>query len=465
MSKHSEPYVTTLEKTPFSEAQQVASSVWGVITHIGAQSLHIKGLTGIIGLGDLIHVPMNGAEALTGEIISLEDNISIAMMHGRTTGLRIGQKALRTHEPIPAPSADWMGRVLNHAGKTVEGHTPLSGTTPMPLNANPPQAILRKALGPRLETGVAAIDTFLPLCQGQRVGLFAGSGVGKSTLLGALAKGSNADINIIALIGERGREVRSFVEHTLGSEGMKKSIVFVATSDEPSALRLRTAKLAMACAEYFRDQGRQVLFICDSLTRYADAHRDVALTAGEVPSLRAYPPSTFGAMSALCERTGPGIDGSGDITAIFSVLVAGSNMEEPIADMVRGILDGHIILDRDIAERGRYPAINLSRSVSRALPEAATPEENSYLAAARKYIRQYEDSRTLIQAGLYVSGTDADLDEAIKIYESLDQFIGTISEANIPLCFETLQSILHVANPGKFPMTTTPSATDVQMVN
>lgn len=453
MAKSSASYRTKLEENLQSSALASARSVWGLITHIGAQSVHINGLAGIIGLGDLVEIPMAKGTSLTGEIISLQEDVSIAMMHDRTTGMRIGQKAYVSQEAPPAPSDDWIGRVMNHAGRTVEGHIPLSGNVPMDLNANPPQAILRKALGPRLETGVAAIDTFLPLCQGQRVGLFAGSGVGKSTLLGALAKGSNADINIIALIGERGREVRSFVEHTMGTEGMKKSIVFVATSDEPSALRLRTAKLAMAAAEYFRDQGQQVLFICDSLTRYADAHRDVALTAGEVPSLRAYPPSTFGAMSALCERSGPGLDNSGDITAIFSVLVAGSNMEEPIADMVRGILDGHIILDRDIAERGRYPAVNLSRSVSRSLPEAATADENFYLAAARKYIRQYEESKTLIQAGLYVSGTDVELDEAIKIYPALDAFIGTIHDADINRDFGALAQILNSANAEKFPLT------------
>ena len=294
---------------------------------------------------------------------------------------------------------------------------------------------MRKALGPRLTTGVAAIDTFLPICQGQRVGLFAGSGVGKSTLLATLAKSSNADINIIALIGERGREVRHFVEHTLGPEGMKKTVLFVATSDEPSAMKLRTALLAM------------VLFLFDSLTRYAEAHRDVALSAGEVPSLRAYPPSTFRALAALCERSGPGIDGAGDISAIFSVLVAGSDMEEPVADMVRGILDGHVILDRDIAERGRYPAINLRRSVSRSLPNAATDEENKILMKARGYISNYEEAQTLIRAGLYVPGSDPMLDEAVKYYPALDGFIAKIDQVEIENWFTQLASIMTPQDP------------------
>lgn len=436
-------YKTHFENQLLATPPMPATSVWGQVTQIGAQSVHITGLSAIIRLGDLITIHGDDGTKLRGEIIALQNETSIAMMHGSPLGLSVGTKAYITKDRLPHPSDDWIGRVLNHAGQSIDGQAPLSGQFPAPLRAKPPAAILRKPLGPRLETGVAAIDTFLPLCQGQRVGLFAGSGVGKSTLLGALAKGSNADINIIALIGERGREVRSFVEKTLGPEGMKKSIIFVATSDELSALKLRTALLAMATAEYFRDQGKQVLFLFDSITRYAEAHRDVALTAGEVPSLRAYPPSTFGALSALCERAGPGVDSMGDITGVFSVLVAGSNMEEPIADMVRGILDGHIILDREIAERGRYPAINLARSVSRALPDAATEAENVDLLQARKYITQYEDSRTLIQAGLYVNGTDASLDKAINIYAALDSFIGELGPPNIKMSFQKLHEILY----------------------
>lgn len=441
-------YRTHLEDVTSKSQAEASKFVWGTVAHVGAQSVHIKGLTGIIGLGDLISIETGSDTPLIGEIISLQEDVSVAMMYDRTTGLKIGQRADLIDDIPPAPSEDWIGKVLNHNGQNVDGSTPLPGIRPVNLHGHPPKAILRKALGTRLKTGVAAVDTFLPLCQGQRVGLFAGSGVGKSTLLGALAKGSNADVNIIALIGERGREVRHFVEQTLGEKGMQKSIVFVSTSDEASALRLRTAQLAIATAEYFRDAGSQVLFLCDSLTRLADAHRDVALTAGEVPSLRAYPPSTFGTLSSFCERSGPGIDGVGDITAIFSVLVAGSNMEEPVADMVRGILDGHIILDRDIAERGRYPAINLSRSVSRSLPEAATKPQNVILNLARKYIRQYEEARTLIQAGLYVSGSDPDIDIAIRIYPELDEFMAEISTTSITDKFKRLKEILGLQDEG-----------------
>ena len=422
--------------------------IWGQISEIQGQSLSIRGLNAFAGLGAVIEVESpNGQNRLNGEIISLKDENLTAMMFGQTSGLKIGQKVYLGEDRTPRPSSDWIGHCLNYKGETIEGKQLKSGLVDAPLLASPPPSILRKALGARLSTGVAAIDCFLPVCQGQRMGLFAGSGVGKSTLLGTIGKSTNADITIIALIGERGREVRHFVEHTLGEEGMKKAIVFAATSDEPSAVKLRTAHLAIATAEYFRGQNQQVLFLFDSLTRYAEAHRDVALSAGEVPSLRAYPPSTFRALAGFCERSGPGIEESGDISAIFSVLVAGSDMEEPVADMVRGILDGHIILDREIAERGRYPAINLRRSVSRSLPDAASPDENNLLKHVRRLASKYEDAQTLIQAGLYSAGTDPLLDEAIHYYPKIEHFISLTKTLPTETWFERLAEIFQIEKP------------------
>jgi len=255
----------SLDAAPMTRPLVPSVRIWGHIAKIQGQSLIIKGLNAFAGLGALIEIK-NNEETRIGEIISLEGHQAIAMMFSETSGLRIGQRAYICDDPAPRPSESW-----------------------------------------RLSTGVAAIDCFLPVCKGQRMGLFAGSGVGKSTLLGTIAKAATADISIIALIGERGREVRHFIEHTLGPEGMKKAIVFAATSDQPSAIKMRTAHLAMATAEYFRDQNKQVLFLFDSLTRYAEAHRDIALSSGEVPSLRAYPPSTFRALAGFCERSGPGI--------------------------------------------------------------------------------------------------------------------------------------------------------------
>ena len=426
--------------------------LWGRISQVQGQAISIKGLNSFAGLSAIIRVDASDGggdgetpSAICGEIISLTDEHAVAIMYDSPAGLRVGQRVYLDKETPPRPCEDWIGHCLNYKGDAINAQQPQSGTIDAPLIASPPPAILRKALGQRLQTGVAAIDCFLPVCEGQRMGLFAGSGVGKSTLLGAIAKSSNADVSIIALIGERGREVRHFVEETLGPEGMKKAIVFVATSDEPSAIKMRTALLAMATAEYFRDQGKQVMFLFDSLTRYAEAHRDIALSAGEVPSLRAYPPSTFRALASYCERSGPGLNESGDISAIFSVLVAGSDMEEPVADMVRGILDGHIILDRDIAERGRYPAINLRRSVSRSLPDAATPDQNKLLMKTRRLVTKYEESQTLIQAGLYLAGSDPILDEAVIYYPAIEDFMTSIEPLDIDNWFTRLAEIYDAA--------------------
>jgi flagellum-specific ATP synthase len=418
---------------------------FGEITHISAQSIRVAGLNSQVSQGAIIKVNIGAGRFVKGEIIALSPEDAIATLFGTTSELKIGQPVEHITEAAILPSEDWIGRVLNHEGIDIHGTIPEKGTSPIILNNRPPPAILRKGLGTRLTTGIPGIDTFLPLCRGQRVGLFAGSGVGKSTLLGNIAKHTDADITIIALIGERGREVRHFVEKTLGPEGMAKSIVFAATSDMPSAIKLRTAQLAMATAEHFRDQGQQVLCLFDSLTRYAESHRDIALSAGEVPALKAFPPSTFRSLAALCERSGPGLDSSGDITAVFSVLVAGSDMEEPIADMVRGILDGHIILTRQIAERGRFPAIDIRRSVSRSLPDAASPEENKLLQMGREHIMRFEESEAIIQAGLYVAGSDPKLDAAIQHYPDLDSFIGSNEGGSIEESFETLNSILNQA--------------------
>ena len=433
---------------------------FGRVTRITGQSIQVSGLNHRLGHGALIEVERNYGTPIRGEIIALESGHAIATLYGSASDLKIGQSVEHIRPADIRPSLDWVGRILNHAAMDINGARPKQGSKVVPIDAPPPPAILRKSLGSRLTTGVAAIDTFLPLCQGQRVGLFAGSGVGKSTLLGTIAKSSNADITIIALIGERGREVRHFVEKTLGPEGMAKSIVFAATSDMSSALKLRTAQLAMATAEYFRDEGKQVLCLFDSLTRYAESHRDIALSAGEIPALKAYPPSTFRSLAELCERSGPGVDGSGDITAVFSVLVAGSDMEEPVADMVRGILDGHIILSREIAERGRFPAIDIRRSVSRSLPAAATEEENQLLAMGREVIMRYEEAEAIIQAGLYVKGSDANLDIAVDLYPTIDGFIGLQETTDLEGSFSTLKTALGI--PTDAPLNTEGAAPQIE---
>ncbi|PHR56089.1 MAG: flagellum-specific ATP synthase FliI [Robiginitomaculum sp.] len=432
---------TKLEHLMAQSLPQSPTHYWGRITKLSAQTITIDGLSALASIGDKIEMRGRDGKPVFGEVISLTKTEAIATAYGEVSSLTTGTKVIYHGQEDPRPDPAWIGKILNHSGRLQDGSLPEQGSVSTPLKASPPST-MRKGIGKRLNTGVAAIDTFLPLCQGQRTGLFAGSGVGKSSLLAELAKGTNADIVILALIGERGREVRDFTEHTLGPEGMKKSIVIVATSDEPPALKLRAAYLAMATAEYFRDQGQQVLLLFDSLTRFAESHRSVALSAGETPSLRAFPPSTFQALAGLCERAGPGVEGKGDITAVFSVLVAGSNMEEPVADMVRGILDGHVILERAIAERGRYPAIDIRRSVSRALPGCASEEENIKLKVARRLIGAYEDAKSLIQAGLYQAGSDPLLDEAVLKYDELDQFISLQAQGTAEHAFKLLTDIL-----------------------
>jgi len=344
-----------------------------------------------------------------------------------------------------APDDAWIGRVIDPMGRALDGRPILRGARPRPLRGVPMNPTERRVLGARLETGLAVFNTLLPIVRGQRIGLFAGSGVGKSTLLAKLARGVHADVVVIALIGERGREVREFVDRVLGPEGMKRAVVVAATSDQSPLVRRRCAWTAMAVAEHFRDQGRHVLFLADSITRFAEAHREIALASGEGGSLRGFPPSTAHQITSLCERAGPGSGTAGDITGVFSVLVAGSDMEEPVADILRGVLDGHVVLDRKIAERGRFPAIDLLRSVSRALPGAASEAENTLIAAARQRLGAYDRSEMMIQAGLYTSGTDKALDAAIESWPKLDAFLAEDEWENTIASFRRLATCLKAA--------------------
>jgi flagellum-specific ATP synthase len=289
------------------------------------------------------------------------------------------------------------------------------------------------------------MNTVLPLVQGQRIGLFAGSGVGKSTLLGTLVQNVGCDVVVLALIGERGRELRHFTQDLLGPQGMARCVVVAATSDRSALERRRCAHTAMTIAEHFRDEGLSVLFIADSITRLAEAHREIASAAGEVPVLRGYPPSTAHLITQLCERAGPGEEGSGDITAVFSVLVAGSDMDEPVADILRGVLDGHIVLDRSIAERGRYPAIDLLKSVSRSLPEAATEDENAVIGKVRGLVSLYEQNALMFRSGLYSEGSDPELDIALKAWPEIDTFLGRCGDLNPEACFDKLRLIIRRA--------------------
>jgi len=414
----------------------------GRIVALGGGTVVVTGLSDNAALGDLVDMPTADGARMRGEVLTLTPESITVLPDGSAEGLQIGDRVILLGQDGIAPDESWIGRVIDPFGQAIDGGPIMRGAKQQPLRGEPINPSKRRAMGARLETGMTVFNTLLPIVQGQRIGLFAGSGVGKTTLLARFALGLQADIVVIAMIGERGREVREFVERVLGVEGMKRAIVVAATSDTSPLVRRRCAWAAMSVAEHFRDQGKQVLLLADSITRFADAHREIALAAGETGNLRGYPPSTTQQITSLCERAGPGTDYNGDITAIFSVLVAGSDMEEPIADILRGVLDGHVVLDRKIAERGRFPAIDLLRSVSRSLPEAASEDENTLITAARQNLGAYDRTEMMIQAGLYAKGSDPAVDAAIVAFPKLDAFIAAREPEDTNASFATLASCL-----------------------
>lgn len=415
----------------------------GYVTQIAGSTVRIRGLSQTAHVGD--RVQMIGALTM-GEVVRTSQNTLDALMDGTTEGLGLGAKVVLSRRPAFAPHAGWIGRVIDPDGHPLDGRPLLPGLTKQQVSAKPPPANARREMGQRLSTTYAVFDTLLPIVRGQRIGLFAGSGVGKSTLLSSLAKNVDADVIVIGLVGERGRELREFVEKSLGPDGMARSVIVAATSDRAAQVRRRCPLAATAVAEYFRDKGLQVLLLIDSVTRFAEAHREVAVAAGETANLRGHPASTPAAIAGLCERAGPGTGDSGDITAIYTVLVAGSDMEEPVADMLRGVLDGHVVLDRAIAERGRFPAIDVTRSVSRSLPDAASPTENKAIQTARQHMGTYAQAELMIQAGLYSSGADAKIDAAIATHDALEDFIATQGSFGIVGAFLLLQRALNAAS-------------------
>ncbi|MCU0904807.1 MAG: FliI/YscN family ATPase [Tabrizicola sp.] len=413
----------------------------GRVAELSRGTFLVRGLAAA-GLGDRVLVD-SGAGPLGGEVVHLSARGAVVLPEDDPEGLTIGARVERTGPVLVAPDRSWLGRIVDPLGRPLDGRPLLPGVTRRPMTGPPPAPADRRPLGERLSTGVAVFDTLLPLVRGQRIGLFAGSGVGKSSLLAKFARGVAADVAVIALVGERGRELRDFTERVLGPAGMARSVVVTSTSDQSPLMRRRCALSAMAVAEHFRDEGLHVLLLVDSVTRFAEAHREVALASGEHASLRGYPPSTAHAIMSLAERSGPGAAGTGDITAVFSVLVAGSDMEEPIADIIRGTLDGHVILDRKIAERGRYPAIDLLRSVSRSLPDAASSAENAMISDARRVLGAYDRAEMMIQAGLYVPGSDHLVDRSVRLWPALDAFLAEDAPAGGPeASFARLRSCL-----------------------
>ncbi|WP_052261209.1 FliI/YscN family ATPase [Ruegeria sp. ANG-S4] len=420
----------------------------GKVTGVANGVVMVGGLSDTARIGDHLTLQRRFGPVLLGEVLHV-DTDQIHMLPGATSdGVSLGDDVVLEDSRAFTPGMYWLGRVVDPFGNPLDGKPLLGGLQERDIMQAPPPAVSRKPLGGRLATGLAMLNTVLPIVRGQRVGLFAGSGVGKSTLLATLARAMNADAVVVALIGERGREVNEFVATTLGTEGMKRAVVVAATSDQSALARRRCAWSAMSVAEYLRDQGLNVLFLADSVTRFAEAHREIAVAMGEAPTLRGFPPSVTPLIANLCERAGPGDLDQGDITAVFSVLVAGSDMDEPIADILRGVLDGHIVLSREIAERGRFPAIDLSRSVSRSLPGAASDDENRMISETRKLVGSYEQSEVMIKAGLYSEGADPLLDQAVRVHEELDRFFALSDPEGIENSFNRLSLILRRATVG-----------------
>jgi type III secretion protein N (ATPase) len=372
-------------------------------------------------VGDVVLLHGRG-QALPAEVVGFEQGEAIAVPLGDTSGLGVDDVVESTGAPLEVPAGEaLLGRVLDGLGRPLDGRPLPDGLSRVPADRAAPPALTRQGVRAPLATGVRAIDGLMTLGVGQRVGLFAGSGVGKSTLLGALARGCQADVVIVGLVGERGREVGEFLEGALGAADRERSVVVVATSDAPALERLRAAHVATAIAEWFRDSGRSVLLLLDSITRFARAQREVGLAAGEPPARRGYPPSVFAALPRLLERGGQGERGS--ITAVYSVLVEGDDLDEPIADEVRGILDGHIVLSREVALRGHYPAIDVPASLSRVMPSVV---DGAHLRAAegvRALIAAYESKRELIALGAYAAGSDPGVDRAITALPAIEAFL------------------------------------------
>jgi flagellum-specific ATP synthase len=420
---------------------------FGRVARIEGLAVEVTGAQGAVSLGGQCRITIGNNRKIPCEVVGFRDGRALVMPLGPLDGISLGARAdFDDRPPSIYPSKAWLGRVLDGFGQPMDGKGPLpQGTMAYPIKAAPPPAIQRGRVGKKLDLGIRAMNAFTTCCAGQRMGIFAGSGVGKSTLLSMLARNSDADAIVIGLIGERGREVKEFIEDDLGEEGLARSIIVAATSDEAPLVRRQAAYVAMTVAEQLRDSGLNVLLLMDSVTRFAMAQREIGLSAGEPPASKGYTPTVFAELPRLLERAGPGMEGSaGSITGLFTVLVEGDDHNEPVSDAVRGILDGHIVLERAIAERGRFPAINILKSVSRAMPGCNTSDEQSLVLRARRPLTVYEDMAELIRLGAYKAGTNPEVDEAMRLYPQLEAFLGQKKDERAMLAegYDALSTIL-----------------------
>lgn len=422
------------------------SEVIGTVLSLGGLQLEVSGLGVAARMGAHVKV----ADRIRGEIVAVDRGVATVLPFGTWEGVALADEVrLIGTDGDLYPDQSWLGRVLDAFGQPLDDGFLCDGPRRYPPRAIPPDAFQRRPTGPKLETGIKVIDAFAPICRGQRLGVFAGSGVGKSTLMAMIARQVDADVIVIGLVGERGREVQDFISRDLGPEGLARSVLVVATSDQPPLTRRQAAWTATAIAEFLRDQGLHVLLMMDSVTRFAMAQREIGLAAGEPPTSRGYTPTVFAELPRLLERSGPGrnVTGQGDITAIYTVLVDGDDHNEPIADTVRGILDGHIILDRKIAEGGRYPAIDIAKSISRALPYCHAPAERAIMNTARRALARNAEMEDLVRIGVYRAGGDVWTDSAIRFASLADGFLrqGTRDRLSADETFAALYGLLDEA--------------------
>lgn len=444
--------MTAFHQNNLSKFKKIAAAIqeiepfqlFGRVAAVKGLLIEVAGPITAMSLGARLEIDIGHTSFVPCEVIGFSQNHALAMPFGSLEGVRRGC-AVHVKGAVTGvrPTQEWLGRVVNALGHPVDGKGMLpQGNTLQPFRSDPPPAHARQRVGEPLDLGIRAMNAFLTCARGQRMGIFAGSGVGKSVLLSMLARYTKADVAIIGLVGERGREVQEFLQDDLGEAGLARSVVVVATSDEPALMRRNAAYLTLSLAEYFRDQGLSVLCMIDSVTRFAMAQREIGLAAGEPPTTKGYTPTVFNELPRLLERAGPGT-GQGTITGLFTVLVDGDDHNEPVADAVRGILDGHIVMERSIAERGRYPAINILKSVSRTMPRSCDPQFLPVVKKARQVLSTYADMEELIRLGAYRAGSSAEVDEAIKLMPDLDLFLSQSKEESTSLS-DTYQRLLMI---------------------
>jgi flagellum-specific ATP synthase len=434
-----------------AQLQEVPSvRAYGRVADVSGLAVDVVGLSNHLSIGDRIQLRARTGAIVPAEIVGFRDGRAQAMTYAAADGLGPGTE-VEAHVRAPgnrlAVADGWVGRIIDPLGRPLDRRGALPhGPCALSTRRPPPEATTRARLGPRIDLGVGVLNTFTTCRAGQRLGLFAGSGIGKSVLLAMLARYCACDVAVLALVGERGREVREFIEDDLGPEGLARSVVVVATSDAPPLMRRQAAYSAMTIAEHFCDQGKNVLLLMDSVTRFCLGLREIGLSAGQPPATRGYPPSVFAELPCLLERAGPGPECTapqGTITALFTVLVEGDDHNEPVADAVRGIVDGHVVLDRHIAERGRYPAVDVLRSLSRAVPGCNSAEENALVRRARGVLALYGEMADLVRLGAYRAGTDPAVDEAVRIAPRIEAMLRQDRDARVTLRegFERLRAV------------------------